>query len=235
MVTEMTDQEEKAFNAGVRKARALQASRETMAADGDVDGIWSELTRPTSGAPDPERLFPLLLRAIEVRSRRHPEEFSGEILAKIVSLTSYLALRSHYLLAARVEQYDRSPQGRGRVELPPAFADRVIPQLMALQSSLCEIMHVQASVARAWALARAKRAETDRAEGKRPAKAGGKTRAKTRRKTDSAAVQVKGEHTVNGDAGVNGGHHGDGKPGVNRVADLLNGLGSMANGVHHDD
>ncbi len=42
VITEITDREEKAFNDGVRKARALQARREKMAADGDVDGIWSE-------------------------------------------------------------------------------------------------------------------------------------------------------------------------------------------------
>jgi len=139
------------------------------------------------------------------------------------------------LLAARVGQYDRSPQGRGRVELPPAFTDRVIPQLLALQESLGEMLHTQASVARAWALAKGKQIENDKAGVNPPDKAGGKTRAKARRKSESATVQVKGKHTLNGHAGVNGEHHGDGKPGANRIADLLNGLGSKANGVHHDD
>jgi hypothetical protein len=144
----MTGQEEKEFNAESRRYRPEMARRDRMAAEGDVDGVWAELTRSRPVAFDPGDLFPLLLKAIEVRSRRYPEKFSGEILAKVVSLTSYLALRSHWLLATRIDQYDRSPQGRGRVELPPAF-ERVVPQLMALHGSLAEVLHTQAVVARA--------------------------------------------------------------------------------------
>ena len=221
----ITEEEEQEFNAGVRRHRAEVARRETMAAEGDVDGVWAELTRPRPGAFDPAEFFPLLLKAVEVRAHRSPEHYSAEILAKMVALVSYLTLRSHFLLAARVEQYDHSPQGRGRVELPPAFTERVIPQLLALQESLGQTLHTQAAVTRAWELARAKKLENDRAAGKTPGKPGGKAKPKARRKPGSAPAHVNG----------NGKHNGGGKPGGNRIAGLRDGLGSKTDGEHHDE
>ncbi|MCA1684974.1 MAG: hypothetical protein LC745_03115 [Planctomycetia bacterium] len=231
MVAGMTDREEAEFNAGVREARALRARREKWAGAGDVDAIWAQLTRP--GA-DTAELFPLLLKALEARARRHPEQFSGEILARIVSMTTFLALRSHYLLAARIEQFDSSPQGRGRVELPPAFAEKVIPQVLALHGSLAETLHAQATVARVWELTRAKKLENDGAGGKARAKATTKGKAKARRMPISTPANVNGKHNGTIKTHANGEHHGDGKP-VNRLAGLLGGLGLNADGVHHDD
>lgn len=229
----MTEKEEKEFNADVRRRQVGRARREAMAAAGDVDAVWAELTRPRPAPVDTETLFPLLLRAVEVRARRSPELFSSEILAKIVSLTSFLTLRSHYLLTKRIEQFDRSPQGRGRVELPPAFTEKVIPQLMDLQRSLCEILHAQAAVLRMHELARAKRIENDGAGSKPPAKATPDGKAEVRRKPASTQARVNGKNKGNVKAPANGEHHGNGKP-VNRLAGLLDGLGLTADGVHQD-
>jgi len=241
MVPEMSQREEDAFNADVRRRRAERARLEKRAAEGDVDFVWAELTRPRPVAFDPAELFALLLKAADVRATRYPERFASEVLAKVVSLTTYLTLRSHWLVARRIEQYDGSSQGRGRVELPSTFTEKLIPQLLALQASLCEVLHAQSSIMRMNELARAKRAETDRAVGHQKAKAGGKANATVHGKAN-AKTPVKGKakakvgrKTETVQAHVDGKFHGNGKDGVNRIAGVLNGRGTVANGFHGDD
>ncbi len=211
------------FDAGSSQYRDEQARREQVAQDGDIDALWEILTRPRPVGFDPSEIFPHLVKAIEVRARQSPQAFAGEILTRVVSLTSYLCMRDQFLIIRSIEQFARSAQGRGRIDLPPPLADRAIPRLLDLQRSLCEVLGAQATILRMHELAKAKRIENDRAERKPSAKATGKTKAKASRKPPSAPVHINGKHD------------GNAKLGANRIADLLDELVGGPHGDPEDD
>src|SRR5262249_11926055 len=137
-----------------RKKKTIAETREEMAQSGDVDGLWLLLTTSLPIMLDMEATFKLLARAIEVRSRQHPAGFASEVFSRLVSFTSYLLLRSHMYASRLLGQSDRS--GRGVAELPRELADVVLPRILQLQDHLGELLALQATTARSWALTKQK-------------------------------------------------------------------------------
>ena len=146
-----------------RKKKTIAETREEMAQSGDVDGLWRLLTTSLPIMLDLELTFKLLARALEVRSRQDPAGFASEVFSRLVSFTSYLLLRSHMHASRLLGQYDRS--GRGIAELPRELADVVLPRILQLQDHLAEMLALQATTARSWALTRQKEIENRRAAG----------------------------------------------------------------------
>jgi hypothetical protein len=101
--------------------------REELAKNGNVQELWEILNRGPE-LVDPKEIFKLLLRAIDIRSRQAPAEFSSEMFARMAGFTSYLVFRAHYF-ARNIMSTDDShigdrPGGSESAEL----LEQVIPR-----------------------------------------------------------------------------------------------------------
>lgn len=137
-------------------------ARERMAASGDVDGLWQLLCTTPGLLLNQEAAFRLLLRALETQCREDPARFSAAVFAKMVSFTTYLLYRTHFFLHALVPG-EPSLMGCDGRYFSKDVVEVLIPQLMALQGHLSEIVQSQATTARNWQLTRRKKQENDRA------------------------------------------------------------------------
>jgi len=109
------------------KPLTIAEERELMAASGDAEALWQLLLRGRALDFDWEEVFGLLLRAIETRGRRDPVGFAGEMLARALTLTSYLVFRGHHYAIRLLAMHDRSDRGRGFAELPRDLAELFLP------------------------------------------------------------------------------------------------------------
>jgi hypothetical protein len=146
-----------------RRKPTVVEVREGLARSGDVAELLRLLTTTSPALLDLEATFKLLLVAIEVASRRDPGRFASDVFSHIVGFTGYLLLRTHMRAGALISIYDRS--GRGVAELPRELTEHLLPQLLRLQEHLAEMMALQATTARSWALTRQKEIENGRAAG----------------------------------------------------------------------
>jgi hypothetical protein len=132
-----------------------------MAAVGDVEGLWRRLRTTSWSISDHAELFRLLLRAIEVASARDPATFAVDVLARLVGLGTYLALRAQYAVLHALNRADQ-PRGVAPSGLP-AELERLLPRVYEIQGHLAELLVAQASAARLWELTLAKRAANEAA------------------------------------------------------------------------
>ena len=133
---------------------------------GDVEAIWAVLAAARWDViPDMEQVFSLLLRAIVVRAEKDPARFASETFTRMIGFNTYLLMRAQLYVNLRLGQHGRSTRALGRPDLSLAAVEPLIPGLLELQRALAETMAAQATTARAYELARAKRTENDRAEG----------------------------------------------------------------------
>jgi hypothetical protein len=146
-----------------RRPRKLTAYEEQcqMAAAGDVAGLWHILRTSKWSMSDHGELFRLLLQAIEVASSRDPATFAADVLARLVGLGTYLALRAQYAVLHAVDRADQ-PRGVAPAGLP-AELERLLPRLYEIQGHLAELLVAQASAARLWELTLAKRTANEAA------------------------------------------------------------------------
>jgi hypothetical protein len=191
--------------------------RVAWAESGDIEQLWGLLAAARWDLiPDMEQVFSLLLRAINVRAERDPAGFAAETFTRMVGFNTYLLMRSHMYINLRLGQHGRSTRALGRPDFSLSAVAELIPGMLELQTALAETMAAQATTARAYELARAKRIENDRA----------------------VAVEVGVGRTVrNARAGEDGGQSladGNGRDG-DRVGGFLGGPGPQTNGVAHDD
>ncbi len=219
--------------------------REQAARSGDIDTLWNELTTRHYSMVDQEEIFGFLLRAIEVRCRQDPEAFAGDTFARMIGFVSYLTLRSSLNVNFRIARHGRATRDNGPADIPAEVADRLIPRHMDLQGHLSKLMQAQASIARQWELARAKRAENDRGEGgddkvdgvrrsrKAPASPNGHPKP-----TKAPGAKPRKARRYESSNGASNGHTEppliDVRP-INRIDRFLNADGSGSNGGHGDD
>jgi hypothetical protein len=136
-----------------------------MAEAGDVDGLWEALHTEDHTGLAWRWLLDQLLQAVEVRCRQNPARFAGEMFARMMSLTSYLLLRTHFNATKLIRKHDRSGRECWSGALPHELTEQVLPRLVEMQGHLAEVAHAQASVARLWGLVRSKRREIKRRGG----------------------------------------------------------------------
>jgi hypothetical protein len=113
---------------------------------------------------DVEETWGLVLRAIEVRSREDPERFADDVLNKMVAFTSYLLVRTHFIVGLRISQHDHSLRTWGHVDFSPDVLTKHIPMLVELQGHAADLIQTQATVIRLRQLARRGKIKNDRAE-----------------------------------------------------------------------
>ena len=154
---------------GVRPRRSMLTTHEQRtrwAEDGDVEAIWDVLAAARWDLiPDMEQVFSLLLRAINVRAERDTAGFAAETFTRMIGFNTYLLMRSQMYINLRLGQHGRSTRALGRPDFSLSAVAELIPGMLELQTALAETMAAQATTARAFELARAKRLECDRAEG----------------------------------------------------------------------
>jgi hypothetical protein len=191
--------------------------RVAWAESGDIEPLWGLLAAARWDViPDMEQVFSLLLRAITVRAERDPAGFAAETFTRMVGFNTYLLMRSQMYINLRLGQHGRSTRALGRPDFSLSAVAELIPGMLELQTALAETMAAQATTARAYELARAKRIENDRAEG---------VQAGARQPAPRALAPANGTAETTGAGGRTS----------NRVTELLNGPGSNTNGAAHDD
>ena len=202
-----------------RRRRKLTPHEQRIlwAESGCVEQLWGVLAAARWDLiPDMEQVFSLLLRAITVRAERDPAGFAAETFTRMIGFNTYLLMRSQMYINLRLGQHGRSTRALGRPDFSLAAVAELIPGMLELQTALAETMAAQATTARAYELARAKRIENDRAEG---------VKAGARQPAPRAHAPADGTAESMGAGGRTS----------NRVTGLLDGSGSNNNGAAHDD
>ena len=149
-----------------RSMLTTHEQRTRWAEAGDVEALWGLLAAARWDLiPDMEQVFSLLLRAITVRAERDPAGFAAETFTRMIGFNTYLLMRSQMYINLRLGQHGRSTRALGRPDFSLSAVAELIPGMLELQTALAETMAAQATTARAYELARAKRIENDRAEG----------------------------------------------------------------------
>jgi len=202
-----------------RRSRKLPTheQRTRWAESGCVEQLWAVLTAARWDLiPDMEQVFSLLLRAINVRAERDAAGFAAETFTRMIGFNTYLLMRSQMYINLRLGQHGRSTRAMGRPDFSLSAVAELIPGMLELQTALAETMAAQATTARAYELARAKRIENDRAEG---------VKAGAGQPAPRAHAPAYGPAETMGAGGRTSNH----------VTGLLNGSGSNTNGATHDD
>jgi hypothetical protein len=131
-------------------------------------GRYEELLRQLAAIPwtmiDVEETWRLVLRAIEVGSREDAEGFADDVLNRMVQFTSYLLVRTHFIVGLRISQHDHTLRTHGHVDFSPDVLTKHIPMLVELQGHVADLIQTQAAVIRLRQLSRRGKIKNDRAE-----------------------------------------------------------------------
>ena len=159
-------------------------------------GRYEDLLRQLAAIPwtmiDVEESWGLVLRAIEVRGREDPDRLADDVLNRMVQFTSYLLMRTHFIVGLRISQHDHALRTQGHVDFSSDVFNKHIPMLVELQGHVADLITTQAAVTRLRQLARRGKIKNDRAE-----------RATTRQarrsaKPDPVSVRQPGTACTNG-------------------------------------
>lgn len=120
---------------------------------GDVEGLWQTICEAHWGYVDLQHCFKMLMRALETASRERAAEFSETMFSRMLSLTSFLTYRAHFIVYNQIEQYDRAMASHGPPGFPPKF-DEIQPRLFEPQRHVGELLETRARTCRLWELAR---------------------------------------------------------------------------------
>jgi hypothetical protein len=139
-------------------------SRRHLAETGRYEDLLKQLTAIPWTMIDVEETWRLVLRAIEVRGREDPDRLADDVLHRMVQFTSYLLVRTHFLVGLRISQRDHALRSHGHGEFSPDVLTKHIPMLMELQGHFADLIQTQAAVGRLRQLARRGKIKNDRAE-----------------------------------------------------------------------
>jgi hypothetical protein len=126
-----------------------------------------------------DKEFGRLRRALQMRARDMPDQFSAEILARIMSGATYLWLRLNF-------QLDHRMQETKGAHLSDGLVNALMPRLLKLGGYIAEMSQIQAATARQWAITQAKQNELLASQPARPKRVRVKTPA-----VSQTAVEVQ--------------------------------------------
>ena len=138
-----------------------ECRRRALAEQGDVWGLLDALSQANPGSLNWKVEFDQILDLMLARSHKHPQKFAGEVLDRLAAVSTFFLLAYRALRASghaqcrqcRAASTCRPSSIRGRALPAPVSGPRPFHSgNPALPSS----------IARQWALAKAKEAETDR-------------------------------------------------------------------------
>ena len=132
--------------------RPIERCRQLSAA-GQFEDILQVIGGSSSVDLNHAQAFHILLQAIEGRSKKNPQQFARDVLSRVVSFTSFMTLRAHYVLRLNLMFHDSATEREGPArDYYPEVTERLLPRVIELQRHLAELLHAQASVARLWEL-----------------------------------------------------------------------------------
>ena len=177
---------------GRRKEMTPRESRRQLAETGRYEDLLKQLAAIPWTMIDVEETWGLVLRAIEVRGQENPERLADDVLSRMVQFTSYLLMRTHFIVGLRISQHDHALRTHGHADFSSDVLTKHIPMLVELQGHVADLIQTQATVIRLRQLARRGKIKNDRAE-----------RATTRQarrsaKPDPVAVRQPGPACPNG-------------------------------------
>ena len=146
------------------KEMTPRESRRQLAETGRYEDLLKQLTAIPWTMIDVEETWGLVLRAIEVRSREDPERLADDVLNRMVQFTSYLLVRTHFIVGLRISQHDHALRTQGHVDFSSDVFNKHIPMLVELQGHVADLITTQAAVTRLRQLARRGKIRNDRAE-----------------------------------------------------------------------
>ena len=149
---------------GRPKEITRRESRRHLAETGRYEDLLKQLTAIPWTMIDVEQTWGLVLRAIEVRGREDPERFADDVLNRMVQFTSYLLVRTHFIVGLRISQHDHALRTQGHVDFSSDVFNKHIPMLVELQGHVADLITTQAAVTRLRQLARRGKIRNDRAE-----------------------------------------------------------------------
>jgi hypothetical protein len=159
----------KATDAGNKSERTKEMTRSESWRHLAEAGRYEELLTQLAAIPpwsmiDVAETWRLVLRAIEVRSREDPERFADDVLNRMVQFTSYMLVRTHFIVGLRISQHDHTLRTHGHGGFSLDVLTKHIPMLMELQGHVADLIQTRAAVLRLRQLARRGKAQNDRAE-----------------------------------------------------------------------
>jgi hypothetical protein len=139
-------------------------SRRHLAETGNYEELLKQLTAIPWTMIDVEETWGFVLRAIEVRNGQDPERFADDVLNRMVQFTSYLLVRTHFIVGLRIRQHDNALRSHGHMDFSPDVLTKHIPMLMELQGHVAELIQTQGALSRLRQLARRGKIKNDRTE-----------------------------------------------------------------------
>jgi hypothetical protein len=138
-----------------------ECRRRALAEQGDVWGLLDALSQSNPGSLNWKVEFDQILDLMLARSHKHPQKFAGEVLDRLAAISAFFLLRTEFYARQVTRSADNAEPHRP-VDLPRSVVEYFLPRYQDLGRFTAEILHYRASIARQWALAKAKEAETER-------------------------------------------------------------------------
>jgi hypothetical protein len=109
-----------------------------------------------------DKEFALLYSALQRRAHDNPDQFSADVLARIMSCATYLWARASYQLACCIQEVDERSRGaKTGSSLNEWTWNVLVTRLLKLGQYIAEMAQSQAATTRQWALTRAKLPENE--------------------------------------------------------------------------
>jgi hypothetical protein len=152
--------------------------RERLARKGEAWPVYeSLLAEPVFQGRSPDlgvkwdAEFALLLSALQRHAHDRPDQFSADVLARIMSVATYLFARSSFHLERCIQEVDERSRGDKRGSLLDDWSrDVLVPRVLKLGQYIGAMAHIQAATARQWALTRDKLHQNEDAASQPPRK-----------------------------------------------------------------
>jgi hypothetical protein len=136
--------------------------RQSLADRGDVWGLLESLSHSDPGSLKWKEEFDRILDLLLSRAHQRPQEFAAEVLDRLSAVSTFFLLRAELYVRQLTCEAANADRYQPASDLPRPVVEHFLPRYQDLGRFTAEILHYRASIARQWALARAKEAETAR-------------------------------------------------------------------------
>jgi hypothetical protein len=143
-----------------------ECRRRALAEQGDVWGLLDALSQANPASLNWKVEFDQILDLMLARSHKHPQKFAGEVLDRLAAVSAFFMLRTELYARQVTRSADDAEPPHRPADLSRSVVEHFLPRYQELGRFTAEILHYRASIARQWALAKAKEAEADRLERK---------------------------------------------------------------------
>lgn len=131
-------------------------ARERLVKEGDVKVLYDAIAT-TSWDLVPLEAWRDLFRAIETQQSQDPTGFVDELLGSMLAFSTYVLMRTQYLVEAKIAAGDA--QKRTRPQLSEEVTEQWLPRIERIHHHVVELAEAHARVRRLYSLAERSREE----------------------------------------------------------------------------